>query len=199
MHRTVQQHAFATRLSSCPEFRPLLNALISSPAVCGILRARKIRMICPNCNSTNLKSLALIHAAGLYQSSGRTWGLLFGVGDGLYFGSYKGSSQSLLSKVAAPPRKGLYAGPTILWLMGFFVVMAFAGRGKLSTPMALFSVAYVLTLPTLLIGTFVYNFFVRPRKLRHWQHQSTYQSCGAITEGMINRQYVPAVRHPGGA
>jgi hypothetical protein len=87
---------------------------------------------CPNCNSTDLKRVCLIHAAGLYESRGRIGALLFGNGDAFFVGKYRGANQSLLSKMLVPPRKTPYVAPVILWVMGFFIVMAFAGRGKLS-------------------------------------------------------------------
>lgn len=139
-----------------------------------------LTMVCPNCNSTDLRRLSLIHAAGSYETRGGILGFL--LGDGLLFGGYRGASQSRLSKMAGPPRKGSYLGPAILWLVGFFIVMAFAGRGKLSTPTAIFSMAYLVLLPTLLIGTFVYNLFLRPKKLRDWENKFMCQRCGAVTE-----------------
>jgi hypothetical protein len=76
-----------------------------------------------------LKKISLIYAAGVYKSRGRIGGLLFGNGDAFFVGKYRGANQSLLSKMAAPPRKAPYIAPVALWLMGFFIVMAFAGRG----------------------------------------------------------------------
>jgi len=40
-------------------------------------------MVCPNCNSTDLKKLSLIYAAGVYESRGSLLGALVGSGDGL--------------------------------------------------------------------------------------------------------------------
>src|SRR5882724_9144888 len=123
-------------------------------------------MVCANCNSTDLKKLPLIHAAGVYESSGRFRGFFFGDSDGLLFGRYKGTSQSRLSKMVDPPRRLPFAAPTILWLLGFFVLMSFDGRGKLSWVMGVLSVAYLFLLPTYLLASLFYNFFVRPTKHR---------------------------------
>ena len=84
-------------------------------------------MICPNCNSTDLKKLSLIGATGVYESRGRMGGLLFGNGDGVLFGRYRGRSQSHLSKRLAPPENLPYAAPIVLWLIGFLPTMAFVG------------------------------------------------------------------------
>ena len=99
-------------------------------------------MICQSCNSSDLIKLSLIHAAGLYESRGRIRGFLLGQSDGLLFGSYRGKNQSSLSKMVRPPAKFPYATPAILWLVGFFLLMALVDRGKLSFAMGLVSVAY---------------------------------------------------------
>lgn len=124
-------------------------------------------MVCPNCNSTDLRKLSLIYAAGVYESRGRI-GLFLRGGDDLLFGKYSGTSQSRQSKLVGPPRKAPYTAPVILWLLCFFIVMAFAGRGKLSALMAIASVGYVFLLPALLIGTFIYNFFGYQKRYRNW-------------------------------
>src|SRR2546427_612238 len=121
-------------------------------------------MVCANCNSTDLKKLPLIHAAGTYGSSGRFCGFFFGNSDGLLFGRYKGTSQSRLSKMVGPPRALPSAAPMILWVLGFFILMAFDGRGKLSWVIGMLSVAYFFLLPAYLLASLLYNFFVRPTK-----------------------------------
>jgi hypothetical protein len=65
-------------------------------------------MVCPNCNSSNLKRVSLIHAAGVYESRGRFRGLLFGGTDGALFGRYRGTSQSRLSALSNPPARAPY-------------------------------------------------------------------------------------------
>lgn len=84
--------------------------------------------------------------------------------------------------MVGPPKKGRYIGPTILWFFGFFVVMAFVGRAKLSTPMAIVSVAYLFALPAFLIGTLACNLFVYPKKYRTWDRTYVCQRCGALAE-----------------
>src|ERR1700733_1113827 len=135
---------------------------------------------CPNCHSSDLRRVSLIHAAGVYESRGRVRGWFAGVADGILLGSYKGTNQSRLSKMVRPPAKFPYATPAILWLVGFFPLMAFVGRGKLSFAMGLVSVAYVLLLPTLVVSAFVYNLFVYPKKYRAWDGTFMCQRCGAF-------------------
>jgi hypothetical protein len=137
-------------------------------------------MICPSCNSSDMKRVSLIHAAGSYQSRGRIRGFLLGDSDGLLFGRYRGTNQSRLSEMVRPPMKFPYATPAILWLVGFFSLMAFVGRGKLSFAMGLASAAYILLLPTLVVSVFVYNLFFYPKKYRAWDGTLMCQRCGAF-------------------
>ena len=147
-------------------------------------------MICPNCQSSDLRNVSLAHAAGLYKSRGRIRGFLLGNTDGLLSGKYRGSSQSRLSAMVGPPRKLPYATPLILWLVGFFPLMAFVGRGKLSWPVGLLAMAYLVLLPALPIGAFVYNFFVYPKKHRRWEGTFMCQRCGLLIEPHSRSQSV---------
>jgi hypothetical protein len=124
--------------------------------------------------------VSLIHAAGVYESRGRVRGWFAGAIDGMLFGSYKGTNQSRLSMMVRPPTKFPYAVPAILWLVGFFPLVAFVGRVKLSFAMGLVSVAYLLLLPTLVVSAFVYNSFVYPQKYRAWEGMFMCQRCGAF-------------------
>jgi len=137
-------------------------------------------MRCTHCNSTDLKNASLIDAAGVYESRGRMGGLLFGNGDAFFVGKYKGANQSLLSKMVAPPRKAPYVAPVVLWLMGFFFVMAFPGRGKLSWTMGALAVGYLLLLPAYLLAALLYNFLVCPKKHKAWENQFMCQRCGTV-------------------
>jgi hypothetical protein len=143
-------------------------------------------MPCPNCNSTDLKKLSLIYAAGVHESRGRIGGLLLGFGDGLFLGKYRGMSQSRLSKMAGPPRKAPYVTPVILWVVGLFIVMAFAGRGKLSWMMGALSVGYLFALPAYLLAALLYNFFLRPKRNKHWEEKFMCLRCATFVEGPPN-------------
>jgi len=70
----------------------------------------------------------------------------------------------------------------VLWLIGFFILMSFDAQGKLSWVMAVLSVAYVLLLPAYLLGSLIYNLFIRPKKFKQWQQKFMCQHCGAIVE-----------------
>jgi hypothetical protein len=138
-------------------------------------------MVCPNCNSTDLKKLWVIYAAGLYDSRGRVSGLLLGSGDAVLLGKYRGTSQSRLAKLVSPPRKAPYVAPVILWLMGLFIVIAFAGRGKLSWMMGVLSAGYLFALPTYLLAALLYNFCLHSKKYKEWNGKFMCQRCGTIS------------------
>ncbi len=139
-------------------------------------------MICPSCQSSDVKKVSLVHATGLYESRARIAGWFLGGADGLLIGRYRGASQSRLSKMVGPPMRLPYVSPVILWLVGFFLVMAFAGRGRLSWMTAFLCVAYIFLLPAYLLGATFYNLLVRPRKYRRWETTFLCQRCGAVTE-----------------
>jgi hypothetical protein len=144
-------------------------------------------MVCSNCTSTDLRKVSLTHAAGVYESRGLFLGFLLGGMDGSFFGWYRGTSQSRLSRMLNPPRKLPYVAPTILWLIGFFILMSFDGRGKLSWVMGMLSVAYLFVLPANLLASLFYNFFVRPTKHQRWKEKLMCQRCGAMIENELSR------------
>src|SRR5260370_27525836 len=80
---------------------PLAENIWYGCAVVGV----SYHMVCPNCNSTDLKKMSLIYAAGVHESRGRILGFFVGSGDGLLFGRYRGTNQNRLSKMVGPPRK----------------------------------------------------------------------------------------------
>jgi hypothetical protein len=155
-------------------------------------------MICPNCQSSDLSNASLVYAAGLHESSGRAVGWILGSADGWWIGRYRGTSQSRLSKMVGPPIRLPYVSPVILWLVGFFVVMSLAGRGKLSWMMGFLCVAYILLLPAYLLGTTFYNLFVRPKKYRNWESTFLCLRCGALIGPDAGRQSMLSAPHVGG-
>src|SRR6266404_8742000 len=124
-------------------------------------------------------------------------GLFLGNGDAFFVGKYKGANQSLLSKIACPPRKAPYVAPLVLCLMGFFIVMVLAGRGKLSWMMGALSVGYLLIFPAYLLAALLYNFFIRPKKCKDWTEEFICQQCGfhpGIREQDLKSVF-PALNH----
>jgi len=83
----------------------------------------------------------------------------------------------------APPGKAPYGQPVLLWVIGFFVLMVFAVRGKLSDWMGMLSVAYLFLLPGYLLGATIYNLFLRPKRIQAWDRQFLCERCGAFAFG----------------
>jgi len=128
--------------------------------------------------------VSLIHEAGVYESRGSLRGIILGTTYGLLFGRFRGTSQSLLSKRIDPPKKMPYAAPAILWLLGFFILLAFDGRGKLSWLMGVISAVYILAIPVYFLVALFHNLLVRPTKHKDWARKSMCQRCGALIEAL---------------
>lgn len=141
-------------------------------------------LICPNCNSCDLKKVSLIHAAGIVESRSRFCGMFLGSGDGFLFGAHRGKCQSRLSAMIGPPKKLPHAAPAILWLLGLFILMAFDGRGKLSWLTGMISAVYILAIPAYFLVALFHNLFIRPKKHKDWESKSMYQRCGALVEAL---------------
>jgi len=54
-------------------------------------------------------------------------GMFLGGADDFFLGKYRGTSQNGLSKRAVPPGRAPHIPPMIFWLIGFFILIAFAG------------------------------------------------------------------------
>ena len=83
--------------------------------------------------------------------------------------------------MAAPPRNVPFIEPIVLWLLGFFILMAFDARGKLSWVMGALSVAYIFLLPAYLLGALFYNLCIRTKNYRDWEERFLCLACGLVT------------------
>jgi hypothetical protein len=84
--------------------------------------------------------------------------------------------------MAGPSANMPYVGPITLWLVGFFPIMAFVSRGKLSALTGLASVGYIFLLPAYLLGTLSYNFVLCPKKYRKWDATFMCQRSATLVE-----------------
>ena len=138
-------------------------------------------MVCTNCNSTDMKKVSLIYAAGTYQSRGGFLGFLLGTSNGLLLGRYRETSESRLAASLRPPRKAPYLSPIILWFFGFFPALSLIVN-KIHGPVkGVLSLAHFLLLPACILASLLYNFVIRPGKLRAWEQRSMCLACGALT------------------
>ena len=124
----------------------------------------------------------MVYAAGTYEFRARFCALLFGGAGTVQFGIYTAKRQSRLSQSVAPPRKLPFLRPICLWIMGFFMLMSFLGRGRLSSMMGILAGFYLLLLPSYLLGSLFYNVFVRPWKYRRWERRWLCLRCGAVVD-----------------
>lgn len=135
------------------------------------------------CHSADLRRLPMVYAAGSYEFRGRLRAFFFGGANTLQFGTYTGKCESRLSQSVRPPGKLPFVRPVCLWIMGFFILMAFLGSGRLSFPMGILGGFYLLLLPSYLLGSLFYNVFVRPWKYRRWERSWLCLRCGAVVDG----------------
>lgn len=147
-------------------------------------------MVCPSCSSTDLKKLSFVYASGTYDGKGLNRGLVLSAdGPGVHIGRSRGTYQSKLSQIAAPPKKRSFVKAILFWLAGM-VVVAILSRNLLhSLPRNqareldnLAGLVYLLILPILLVWIFWYNRRVYPELFRQWDSRFMCQRCGAIIE-----------------
>ena len=76
-------------------------------------------MECQACHSTHLQRLSLVYDSGLSDVAAHSLGV---VGGG--FQVHRGTSQSRLSRVAAPPKKQSYFRVVLLWFVSCWILSA---------------------------------------------------------------------------
>jgi hypothetical protein len=89
------------------------------------------------------------------------------------------TSQSGLSTIVRPPTNAPYATPTVLWLIGSFILGSFTGCERLSWIIGTLLVGHPLLLSAYLLTALSYNFLVRPKKYQNWKEQLLCQRCGS--------------------
>ncbi len=151
-------------------------------------------MQCPKCNSGDAVKLSLVHAAGLSDiqtsSRGHAWalgtdGLLLG------FGSSKaiGTSQTALSKQAAPPLKKRYRYVILAWLIGlaigsWFILVIISPttilESRAVSQMHWFAFVFSTVIALLLAVLWRFNHIILPRRRDCWNRSFMCCRCGEI-------------------
>ena len=151
-------------------------------------------MQCPKCKSEDAVKLSLVHAAGLSDVKTRSRGHGLALGDGgllLGFGSSKaaGTSQTQLSKLAAPPHKKRYRRVILAWLIGLLMagplIDVFTASElnpdallrhdfKLSVYISFAVVAFIL------VALWSFNRTIFPRRCELWNRSFMCRRCGEI-------------------
>jgi hypothetical protein len=151
-------------------------------------------MQCPKCKSEDAVKLSLVYAAGLSDVETRSRGHGWALGDGgllLGFGSSKGTgtSQTQLSKLAAPPRKKKYRHVILAWLIGLlmagplidvFVASSRNPEALLRRDFQIFAYIFSALVVLVLAILWRFNHVVFPRRLDVWNRSFMCQRCGEV-------------------
>lgn len=148
---------------------------------------------CPQCGSTELKKLSIIHAAGLSDLNARSrgWGLLVGSGGAdLGFGSFRtrGEVQTRLSQKLSPPRKWSYLKILFGGLMGIFILEFILGYfdtflrfgGNFDRQLTWFGYGWLGIIAFILCITFRHNVWTVPKRYQVWDRSFMCRRCGQI-------------------
>lgn len=150
-------------------------------------------MRCPKCNSEEYASLSVVYDAGLSDIRARTRGGGFAFGESAGTLSFtarsRGTCQTRLSKLAAPPRKLRYRHVILWWILGLGILYWLFGYlvwlHELSAIRALttfpdFAHAYSGLAVFVLAVLWWYNRRVRPQRYRRWERSFMCARCGKI-------------------
>jgi hypothetical protein len=149
---------------------------------------------CPNCDSTNLKSLSVAFQEGRFSvnASSRLRGVVVGEGGPdvvIARATTCGSQQSDLSKKLSPPTKWSY-GKVILWSVGIsFValvvyvrsVMSHSGPAS-SFPVTLYAVIFPVVLAVLMAAIWRHNHSTYSREYGEWSRSFLCERCGTVSQ-----------------
>ena len=149
---------------------------------------------CPNCNSTNLKSLSVAFQEGRssVNASSRLRGVVVGEGGpDIVIGraTTRGLQQSELSKKLSPPKKWSY-GKLILWSVGIsFVALVVFVRSVMSHPgpassfpVTLYAVIFPVVLVVLLVVIWRHNHSTYSRDYAEWSRSFVCERCGTVSQ-----------------
>jgi hypothetical protein len=153
-------------------------------------------MQCPKCESEDLVKLSVIHSAGLSDINTRAQGRALAFGDkGLELGvgnlRVTGTSQTQLSKLAAPPRKKPYRQVILAWLLGLAIagsllldLNTFTVRANthIEHQFQCFAYAYSCLAALVLAVLWRYNHRILPRRHELWSRSFMCHRCGEILQ-----------------
>lgn len=153
-----------------------------------------MKIECPQCGSTELTKLSLIHAAGLSDLNARSrgWGLLVGSGGAdLGFGTFKtkGEIQTRLSQKVSPPRKWSYLKILFGGLIGLFVLEFILGYfdtflrfgGNFNQQLTWFGYSWLAIVGFILCLAVRNNLGIYPRRYCRWNRSFMCRRCGQVS------------------
>jgi hypothetical protein len=149
---------------------------------------------CPNCNSSDLKSLSVAVQQGRFSvnTRSRLRGVVVGAGGpDVVVGraTTRGVQQSDLSKKLSPPTKWSY-GKLVLWSLGVsFVALVVYVRSVMShpgpassLPVTMYAVVFSVVLAVLLAATWRHNHSTYSREYAEWNRSFVCERCGAVSK-----------------
>ena len=138
---------------------------------------------CPTCKSENIQRLAIIYEHGISEIDAKTRGAGVGIGGGglgIGAGSAKttGTSQTAISKRAAPPKKLTYAKP-LLAILAISIVLMLINQ-KNSNLEAFFGVAWFAASAAWIFSAFKYNSKIWTKLKAQWDNSYLCTRCNHI-------------------
>ena len=157
-------------------------------------------LLCPKCNSTDLKKVSLAHQEGLFRSEGRTRLSAVVAGSGgpdLVVGraTTRGTQQSALSKKLTPPLKWSYLkviGWSVLvflsagWLVFYINSVTTKATTVSSAPLTLFALIYAAILALLLFLVWRHNHSSYQTQYAEWDKSFICERCGTVSQQALH-------------
>jgi hypothetical protein len=162
----------------------------------GAGRVGPMELQCPNCRSTDLKKVSLAYQEGLQHVSTRTRlrGVVVG-SDGpdliLSRGTTKGTKQTEISRVLAPPTKWSYVklfGWSALmflpvgWIVFYMNAITNNSSSVSSLPLTVFAVLCACLFVVLFFLYWNHNHSTYPRKYAKWDRSFICNRCGVVCD-----------------
>jgi hypothetical protein len=163
---------------------------------CGAGRGGPMELQCPNCKSIDLKKVSLAYQEGLQRVNMRTRirGVVVG-SDGpdliVSRGTTKGTQQTEISRVLAPPRRWSYLkliGRAVLvflsvgWIVFYVNTVAKNSSPVASVPLTVYSLLSAGVFVALFLVYAKHNQSTYPRQFAKWDRSFICERCGTVSQ-----------------
>ena len=165
-------------------------------------------MQCPECKSTECTKLSLVHLNGLSEISMKSRGRGFDFGEMAGAFSFRsrgrGTFQTRLSKLAAPPAKLRYRHVALWWALGLVILYWLFGylvwlhemsavRSVMLFP--LYAHAWSGCATLILASLWWFNRRVHPHRQRSWERSFLCSRCGTTFQPSQGGLHDPALHY----
>lgn len=162
----------------------------------GAGRGGPLELECPNCKSADLKKVSLAYEEGLQRVSTRTrlHGVVVGSdGPEVVVGraTTKGTHQTEISKVLAPPTKWSYlklVGWSVLvfvsigWIVFYVNTVAKSSSSVYSVPLTIYAVLSTGVFLAFVLVYWKHNHYTYPREYAKWNQSFVCGRCGTVSQ-----------------